>query len=503
MSVAVGTFTFDSTDVATTEVAVTGLGFQPDGVLFFWNGQTGVGGPTNNDGRDPGTGMGFALSPTSRVAVSSSIDGMADPYESRRVHADDACVYLLSSNGSSLSILDFVSMDADGFTVVVDDQANVDFEIGYMAFKGFDASFIGSLTEPAATGNQSITGVGFQPDIVLFLSVSDPTAATAIAADARWMIGAMTPDTEYVSSVADERGKGFTDTERYSLAGECIALEDDDGTLGVTGRASFVSMDADGFTINWAESNASRIVHFIAIKGGDWALGDFSLDNSTGQTAVSGVGFEPEGLFFASVCEGEHTANSPSVDWEVSLGAYDGTNQVAFEDEKSDGATLGDEHNHIHDTDAIYFNVNGSSTPAIDGEAAAVSIDADGFTYDEVNGDPDSSFIWFIAFREIALTPRNRLVRYFHNTWTSRKAGKSIFYDVLGRIVPPEQLEEDSWSYGDGPAFPTPMKPSSNINNDRAFYHESVTLSGDPPETSVETQREGLLENVMRRISRG
>src|SRR3972149_9729964 len=57
-------------------------------------------------------------------------------------------------------ILDFSSMDADGFTVIYDDQFTQAYRISYLALGGTDLTnvYIGSQQQPASTGNYSVTG---------------------------------------------------------------------------------------------------------------------------------------------------------------------------------------------------------------------------------------------------------------------------------------------------------------------------------------------------------
>jgi len=97
--------------------------------------------------------------------------------------------------------------------------------------------------------------------------------------------------------------------------------------------------------------------------------------------------------------------------------------------------------------------------------------------------------------------PRIRLVKYLHNTYMSREAGRPIVHDVLGREVPVEQIQADQWLYADGPLFLTSARPQSLISDPRAYYIESLTSRGD--KLDIVTAREGLLENLFRRLSRG
>ena len=94
---------------------------------------------------------------------------------------------------------------------------------------------------------------------------------------------------------------------------------------------------------------------------------------------------------------------------------------------------------------------------------------------------------------------RDRLTKYLHNTEMSKKAGRPVILDVLGRDIPLEQLEIDNWMRADGPLFPTSIKYASNIEDPSTFYIESLRL--DPRgNVRIETVRESMMESIFRRL---
>lgn len=497
MTVKVGSFG-TSTAAAGNNVVVSGIGFPPDLVIFFWSGKAFA---TGEAAANAGPGIGWASSSSARRAVGASIQNSADPYGSRRVQHDDACV-AIPTNSTLDGLLDLVSMDSDGFTLVVDNQFGTDYAVGYMALKGVTNISMGTLTEPASTGNQQITGVGFPPTAVFFASISSAAALPTDTNNAKLSFGAMTATHQYSTAVFDDDNTGSSVHAYYSYDAECIGLGTDGDGTALNGRASRTSLDADGFTVNWLERAGSRKVFWLAVAGGNWALGDILSQTGTSNTAETGLGFGPEGVGFISNCNAKNAQDTPGILWEWSMGAATGpAERVGLAN--SHPNVLGAAWNKTsYNTTEIYLNFTpGSADVTVDGRMDLVSLDSDGFTFVMDDADPAQAFVWYFAFEQVPLAPRARLVKYLHNTYVSREAGRPIVHDVLGREVPVEQIQADQWLYADGPLFLTSARPQSLISDPRAYYIESLTSRGN--RIDIVTAREGLLENLFRRLSRG
>lgn len=159
----------------------------------------------------------------------------------------------------------------------------------------------------AGTGLQAITGVGFQPDIVIFAS-NDVSGGSGN--NLRVMIGVMdAAGNQWVESLygISESGPGvvggiYGENKRYSefRTDSCIlGLRDDNATQG-RNRAVFSSMDADGFTVDVTESNANYGgTLFMALKVNDPTKGFFQAGTMVqGDTSVTGMPLPPTGVYF-------------------------------------------------------------------------------------------------------------------------------------------------------------------------------------------------------------
>jgi hypothetical protein len=146
----------------------------------------------------------------------------------------------------------------------------------------------GSFTAPGTTGNQSVTGVGFQPKVVLFryniLAVDTSSGDSTIG----FGVGISSSDRR-VSGDYSNTGLSSSSHSAWNQTSYVIY------TPGGGSRADFVSMDSDGFTINWVASSQMS-VQYLAL-GGDgltnFKTGSANAKTTTGNQSYTGVGFQP------------------------------------------------------------------------------------------------------------------------------------------------------------------------------------------------------------------
>ncbi len=116
---------------------------------------------------------------------------------------------------------------------------------------------VGTFTSSAGAGNQSVTGIGFRPRSILlgFVSGSGSTVLGALGA------------TDCTNSVAiggwgeNDNSGGAPDVGGLGPSVSYL-IHWPDTSGSVVGRATLVSCDSDGFTVNWANADAKTIVYF-------------------------------------------------------------------------------------------------------------------------------------------------------------------------------------------------------------------------------------------------
>jgi hypothetical protein len=284
--------------------------------------------------------------------------------------------------------LDFVSMDADGFTVVPDNGFTATQTVHALCLGGADLTNVkvGTFALAAATGNQAVTGVGFQPSCVIFFwAKRTNTSANAVTANAgigvgwatsssaRAAIGAASQD-----NVADTNSRGMIVTDN------CINILGGGVTDVISDNHDFVSMDSDGFTVNKLTGADQSIVGYIAMKGPRFKVGTTAMRTDTNDQVVTGVGFQGKALltmFRPPVTASETTA--PSVHWEIGMGcAVDSTHQAAIWSADEDALATSDNYSKNSSTRCV-MDFDKETAATDEGDMAFKTWDADGFTLDQ------------------------------------------------------------------------------------------------------------------------
>lgn len=105
---------------------------------------------------------------------------------------------------------------------------------------------IGTIS-PTTTGNFSVTGVGFTPKLVRFTAMLSASTSAS-----NYGVGAMTSSAQYVASIAPDGSSGSRNSSTSACIGVLNQASSTWNTLG-----SYVSMDSDGFTINFSTASGS------------------------------------------------------------------------------------------------------------------------------------------------------------------------------------------------------------------------------------------------------
>lgn len=141
--------------------------------------------------------------------------------------------------------------------------------------------------QPAATGNQAISGLGFRPKCVIIMSVAAAAnAGTTPDNDANICIGACDRTRSGYALTVSTTAVTPSVSVKYSDAAGMLAAVTANATAGsstIDAEAVLQSIDADGFTLNWTTADATAREYI-------WlALGDVPAAAS-GETAYPFVG---------------------------------------------------------------------------------------------------------------------------------------------------------------------------------------------------------------------
>ena len=377
-----GSFTKSPNTAVPVTQTIAGVGFQPRAVIFFWTRQTATGYAANES-----MGFGFASGAANQRSVAVESDDNQDTSNFSRIRSATNVILMLERNATSgnnanlRARASFVSFNADGFQINWGANENRADIIHYIALGGdITNAFVGDFPASTAPGNQAVAGVGFQPDVVLFLNSTFNTAAeadTAVFSRKRFNLGMMnSAGQQWAISVC---GRDNRNNPPHSLSqqrtDQVIASMTNNCTTTADSLASFVSMNAGGFTINWGnQASAAFPIYYLALRGGQHGLGSFNQAVAAGNQPVAGTGFNPNGLLLASfnrVASTTIAANS-----EVSIGAASGTLARG---------TIWSETRDVDPTDANMATITNrvirlATSQTTNAEADLASFDSAGFT---------------------------------------------------------------------------------------------------------------------------
>jgi len=192
-------------------------------------------------------------------------------------NANSHIVYNNTSNAVARSY-SVTSFDATSVEVSNDSGTPTTQEIGYIAIRSLDDFKLIDLAAATSTGNDAITGVGFQPEfgfgvqsrLDLFNTVRTGDRAGTFA------LGAFTENDEYCTCVAFQDAVSPTNTESYTDDNHS-SIKGADGTKEF--EASIVSLDSDGWTRNVATAESSATQNFWLVLAESAAAEQFMTTN--------------------------------------------------------------------------------------------------------------------------------------------------------------------------------------------------------------------------------
>lgn len=374
---------------ANGNLAVSGIGFQPKIVIFINNGTNAI--DTVSTGFNFSIGYGVSSS-NQKCFYAHSQNGVTPSYaRTGAVFSDVRCFMLRNEAGTVLGDVDLVSMDSDGFTINVINFASF-VKPSFLALGGSDLIVSAdSFDISTGTGSQAVTGVGFQPEAMIFMTPNFDTAGFA-KFDGEISIGITDGTNQYAMNGFSENSANPTTTSRSVLGNAVIKGNSGWNTTELV--ASLSSFNSDGFTINKTTNTKAGVASciYIALKGVELKVGTVTGQTSTGNYNYSGANFRPKALFAMNPLSSAIPADNAQL-WSNGLG---------FSDENLNNAsiTVLDQHNvnpantdRYHDTNHIYSRFFLNTGGSIDGSFYISSYNSDGFTYTQDDADPGGAVI--------------------------------------------------------------------------------------------------------------
>lgn len=397
----VGSFAVSSSQGATSTIVVSGLGFTPKLVLFFWNGRSDT---VDANGRaDPRRGFGAASGTSARRCIGGFSKDATINLDNGGSGRDDACV--VETNGTAVTgLLDLNSFDADGFTMIVDDQFVNSQRIFYLAIGGNTVlAKVGTVNITTGTGNLGFTDPAFLPTgLLLFGRSMISTDLNILTQPESFHMGFGTSSTKRWTAGGSENA-GSDVAASYWIGSEiCSNVRFNGSAVDVTGRADLVSFDSTGFTLNRLETFGALGPHtfYVAIQGAKCEVVNITTQtDTTTDIVVSGLSVRPKALVLLSHAKAASTTDTVQNNDEWSLGVVAETPGGGAPLQRAMGIIVangaGAEAGNAIAYNAAYVNLD--TAAAVEGKLRVTSLEIDGFRARMDDADPSAAAVGVLA----------------------------------------------------------------------------------------------------------
>jgi len=371
---------------STGNQSVTGVGFQPEFLIIISCLAT-----TNTTLDDGHFVLGMASGSSDQQAIHMSDDGAQLTINSSRAQKSGKIICATNANGSAVALeAALVSFDADGFTINWSVASSAKFH--YIAMAGADfQAHVDSFDMNGSTGQQTVTGVPFQPKAVLFFGVIDNTTE-GTTTSGKLSIGCATASNErWALSLYNLDAQAASVAKSYLTESKCIVRTDHSA---VTLAADFVAFTSDGFTVDITTALACRMP-FVCFGGSaDFQANTVTQPTSNGAVAESGIGLAPDAVIL--VGSKIATLDTITADANTSFGWADENADESFLTLDIDDAAGVSDSRSAHNSNACVVKVraDGDVTEAV---AVMSSLDSDGFTLNWTTTNALASIIGYLA----------------------------------------------------------------------------------------------------------
>ncbi|MGH9909277.1 MAG: hypothetical protein ACRD32_01420, partial [Nitrososphaerales archaeon] len=292
------------------------------------------------------------------------------------------------------------------------------------------------------TGNQVITGVGFQPKAyILFLTTGNTDDSETV--DSRFSVGMTDGVRQFCMSSGDEDGEAGGDVGRRMSTSHVLCSSDIQADQINEGNATHNSLNADGFTINKLTAFShptTPLVNYIAFGGSELnaRVDTVNLANAIGSPVdVTSPNFQPDLVFTSYIGNNENTdvvpgdtdndLNSFSFGWAINPSIQAANNQYSVLIGSIDGANPSDTYTNMSNK---YSGLSLSTGGAADTAYDINSFDSQGFSVTtRTSGASDSNPTEHMGY--LALDFGNNPKIYSVNT-TARTTTGAIPYTGSG-----------------------------------------------------------------------
>jgi hypothetical protein len=240
--------------------------------------------------------IGFATGASNEFSIRWSDKDANATSNTNMGHFSSRCIKVPSDGGNDQVGGELVSFGTNNFTI---NWTDVDIQprLGYVVIGGTDLSNVSVVEISAATstGDQATTGVGFQPDGAIVMSVG--YSGVIDTDDKSWgvTLGGISQGGTCKSICSNSVHQAMSNNERWRVwhTSRIVGMHE---TNAIDWSFSHVSWDTDGFTLNYdnAATNADKM-WLLCFKGRDIAVAESTVPTSATTDEVT-MGQDSEGV---------------------------------------------------------------------------------------------------------------------------------------------------------------------------------------------------------------
>ncbi len=382
-----------------TQVITHGLGTTPRAVILWTNGKT-------NETVSASHLFAFGMSDGTTsyaIAAASENDAAGSRSNASRRIANKALT-IVQWGEQLLAEADLQSWTATTLTLNWTTNNGSAYVVHYLVVggNGVSAKVVGWQLN-ATSGTQSITSVGFQPDVVIHAHAGDDFTAAppATRTSSAFGLGVMDVNgAQWANTQYTLDNSGRSDTQRYQRTDRTLVTINT--TPGVSREATFLTMLSNGFIVQLPGAGAVTRMGSLALRGVRVKAGSLnkSVASAPVDQAVSGLTFRPHAILLSSVQD--VTEAAPAVHSRFGLGVADQTSEGSIAWQDTDGLNWSSVDG-VDKTSKAFVKINNNSS-VIDAEADLKSLDTSGFTLRWTTNDAVATELLYLA-----LAPRQRV----------------------------------------------------------------------------------------------
>lgn len=382
--VTVGLASFDATtSTGTQDITVAGFG-TAKAALFFWTSlvsKTVVADRTS-------IGVGFLDGTNNGCDLVQSLDASPTTGTNREESATKCVVRSASFAGEA----EFSAFITDGVRIVWTEAAGAASHMACLLFGGADVSAaVGAVDQ-----DDSVSGLGFDPELIFFTCTGQPTAGAL--SESLFSIGAAFDGSSIEQGAYgqnDKTGVGTT-VRTAKIYADHVGTQVLNGTE--TWRNQVQSFDTGGFTMA-ASAAGTDILTYCALNLGGLSCKIALIDSATatGDEAYTGFGFQPQAVIL--IASDHDTADNLEIDGTgggLSISAFTDAAEHSMVFTSEDAVTTTNVRGGAPDKALSVYDDAGSKVA----EATLASFDSDGMTLNYTTAPGAAHKYVMIAFED-------------------------------------------------------------------------------------------------------